>query len=172
MLRCRVGYYAALLVLLAGSRQLHAQPPARDAFAALQSDSVAWQRILTYVVQALSPELVRAAADTQRQPWDLRLPTTEPQRQLLATELRTILRARPILPTDSVTHRLEISRLRIVDDTAVVAVQMLETRRCTGSTRTTGFSWLDTVRVRRQPEQRLWGAAFSRGTLVGDSVGC
>ena len=172
MLRCRVGYCAALLVLVTGSRQLRGQLPARQALVALQSDSVAWQRILVYIVQALSPELVRAAADSQRQPWDLRLPATEPQRQRLATELRTILRARPSVPTDSVTHRLEISGLRILDDTAVVVGQMVETRHCTASTRTTGSVWIDTVRVRRHPEQRLSGAAFSRRTVVGDRVGC
>jgi hypothetical protein len=151
---------------------LQGQAVARDTFAAMRSDSVAWQRVLVYVIRALSPELVRAAADTAAQPWDFQLPPAEPQGQLLAAQLRLILRARPITPTDSVTHRLEIGALRIVNDTALVGVHMQETRRCPGTTRTTGSGWTDTVRVLRHPVQKLWGAAFSRGTLATDRVGC
>ena len=172
MLGRRIGCTAALVLLLAGSRQSWGQTPARDAFAALRSDSVAWQRVLDYVIRALSPELVRAAADTAAQPWDLQLPPAEPQRQLLARQLRIILRARSITAADSVTHRLEIGALRIVNDTALVGVHMQETRRCPGTTRTTGFGWTDTVRVRRDPKQKFWGAAFSRMALAGDRVGC
>lgn len=172
MLGGRLGCSALLAMLLGGGQQLQAQAVTRDTFAALRSDSVAWQRVLVYVVRALRPQLVRAATDTDAQPWDLRLPPAEPQRQLLEAQLRISLRARTITPTDSVTHRLEIGRLRIVNDTALVRVQMQETRRCPGTTRTTGFGWIDTVRVPRHPEQRFWGAAFSRMTLVGDRVGC
>jgi hypothetical protein len=172
MLGRRTGCTAALLILLAGRRPLQGQAAGRDAFAAMRSDSVAWQHILVYVIRALSPVLVRAAADTEAQPWDFRLPPAEPQRRLLEGQLRAVLRARAIMPTDSVTHRLEIGALRIVNDTAVVAVQMQETRRCPRTTRTTGFRWTDTVRVPRLPEQKFWGGAFSRVILVGDRVGC
>jgi hypothetical protein len=167
----RPGCTAALL-MLPGGRQLHGQAVARDTFAAMRSDSAAWQRVLVYVVRALSPELVRAAADTAAQPWDVRLPPDDPQRQLLAAQLRAILRARAVTPADSVTHRLEIGALQIVNDTALVGVHMQETRRCPGTTRTTGFGWTDTVRVPRHPEQKFWGAAFSRVTLAADRVGC
>ena len=171
----RTGCAVALLMLLVGSRPAHGQTTRRDPLAALGTDSVAWQRILVYVTHSLSPELVRAAARPEAQPWEIRLPRNEPQRQLLETQLRTILRTRDITPSDTVTHRLDIGALRIVNDTALVVVQMTETRRCPGTTRTTrttGSGWLDTVRVARHPQQKFWGAAFSRGTLVGDRVGC
>jgi hypothetical protein len=172
MLRRRIGCTAALALLLAGSHRLQGQAPARDAFAAMRTDSVAWQRVLVHVIRSLSTELVRAAADTAAQPWEIRLPPAEPQRQLLGGQLRTILRARPIASTDSVTHRLEIGALRVVNDTALVEVQMQETRHCAGTTRATGSGYADTVRVPRHPQQKLWGAAFSRAVLVGERVGC
>lgn len=173
MLGCRIGRTVLLIVLLlVSSRQTWAQrAPRDDATTAMRSDSIAWQRILVYVVRALSVELVRAAADTAAQPWDVRLPVAEPQRRLLDAQLRTILRARPVDRADSVVHLLELGELRIVGDTALVAARFQETRRCPGSaTRTTGSGWSDTARVPRHPGS--WGVAFSRRAIVGDRVGC
>jgi hypothetical protein len=168
----RSGCLAIAAMLVAGPPPLQGQAATPSSFAALRSDSAAWQRVLVYVVQRLGPELARAAMDTAAQPWDLQLPPAEPQRQLLERQLRTILRARSLTPTDSVTHRLELGELHIINDTGVVRVQLNEMRRCPGSTRTTGFGWVDTVRVPRDPVQKFWGAARSRMSLVGDRVGC
>ena len=76
----------------------------------VSSDSVAWQRVLSYVVSALGTELVRASADPQAQPWDLRVLTDDPQRGLLEAQLRTILRIRAVSSTDSIFHSLELGR--------------------------------------------------------------
>jgi hypothetical protein len=164
---------ATVLTLLLGAPQgLVAQAQPVSAFAALRTDSVAWQRVLTYVVSALSSELVGAAADTSAQPWHLRVPANEPQRNLLETQLRTILRARPVTSGDQIIHTLELGPLVIRDDTARVQVRVNETRRCPGTTRTTGSGWVTTVLVARHPQMKFWGAAFSRSTEVGDAVSC
>ena len=173
MLGRRIGHAAVpIVLLLVGSQQVQAQVASREPLAAMRSDSVAWQRVLVYVIRALSVELVRAATDTAGQPWELHLPPAEPQRQLLEAQLRTVLRARAIRPADSVVRILEIGELHIVGDTALVRVQLQETRRCPGTARTTGSGWMDTVRVPRHPQLTFWGAGFSRSTLVGDRVGC
>lgn len=44
MLGHRVGCAAALALLLAGSPPVQGQAPDRDPFAAMRTDSVAWQR--------------------------------------------------------------------------------------------------------------------------------
>ncbi|MGI8765934.1 MAG: hypothetical protein ACR2KM_05400 [Gemmatimonadaceae bacterium] len=127
---------------------------------------------MVHLLQSLSAELIRAAADTTAQPWHLRLPTDEPQRPTLEAQLWTILRARNPAIGDSVVHTLEIGPLSIHNDTARVQVNAYETRRCGGTTRTTGSGWTETVLVPRHPLAKYWGAAFSRSTLVGDRVPC
>jgi len=168
----RSGCFAFVALMLTGTLHLRAQGATPSPLAALRTDSVAWQRVLGYVIQALSPELLRAATNPDAQPWDLRLPPAEPQRQLLETQLRSILRARAPTPTDSVTHLLEIGELRIVHDTALVRVRMDETRKCPGSTRTAGFGWVETVQVPRDSVRKFWGVGRSREALAGDRFGC
>lgn len=164
--------FAFVTLMLTSTHQLRAQTATPGPFAASRTDSVAWQRVLVYVTRVLASDIVRAATDPDAQPWDIRLPPAEPQRQLLERQLRTLLHARTPTLTDSVTRRVDIGKLRIVHDTALVRVQMDETRRCRGSTRTSGSGWVDTVRVPRDPVQKSWGAGRSRGVLVGDRFGC
>lgn len=151
---------------------LDAQARPRSPFERLGTDSVAWQRVLVYVVSAVSTDLVRTSVDPSAQPWDLQLPAGEPQRSLLEAQLRTILRARPIAAGDSVYRTLTLGPLVIRGDTARVHVSMNETRRCPGSARTAGSGWSTTVLVPREPKLRFWGAAFSRSTLAGERFGC
>lgn len=162
----------ALAVAFTATNTAHAQARGDVLPAAMTADSVAWQRVLVHIVQSLSTEIVRAASDTASQPWELRLPADEPQRPILEAQLRTILRARPATAGDSVVHTLILGRLRVETDTARVEVQMNETRRCPGSTQSTGFGWREDVLVPRHPQRRFWGAAFSRGGVHGDRVGC
>jgi hypothetical protein len=138
----------------------------------LTTDSAAWQSFLVYVVGAVGPQLVRAGNDASAQPWRVEVSSQEPQRQLLETQLRTILRARDATPHDSVTRTLEIGRLNVSNDTARVDVSFEETRKCPGSARTTGFGWSTTVLVPREPRFRFWLAARSKSTLAGDRVSC
>ena len=156
--------------------QLNAQNAIDRVVAGLSTDSAAWQRVLTYVVTALSGELVRAAADPSPQPWRFQLPSDEPQGTLLFTQLRTILRARQPMPSDSVVRSLEIGPLNIQNDTARVEVRFTETRSCPGAERATASAWWTTVLVPRatfeQSRQKPWAAAFSRSTAVGDRLGC
>src|SRR3989337_2373376 len=97
----------SLLVLLAvlaatafHATSVNAQERSGALPAAFMTDSTAWQRILVYVVSSLSTHLVRTASDTSRQPWRIALPPDEPQRVMMEAQLRTILRARAVLPED------------------------------------------------------------------------
>src|SRR5262245_55159645 len=118
----------ALLVLIAPATR--AQRPASEGFAVLATDSVAWQRVLAYVVSSLAPDLVAAGANVAAQPWTLRLPADEPQRALLERQLRTLFRARAPLPSDSVVRTLEFGPLVVVRDTAYVRVRFDLARHC------------------------------------------
>jgi hypothetical protein len=161
-----------LAVSLLGPRTLWAQQSASKTFAAFTTDSTAWQRVVVYVVGALSTQIVGSAADPSPQPWQLQLPSDDPQRSLLYTQLRTILRARQTMPADTLVRALEIGPLLISNDTARVEVRFQETRMCPGTGRTTGSGWSTTVLVPRDSREKVWGAAFSRSTLAGDRVGC
>lgn len=167
----RLTLVVVLSLTAAVLRPVEAQGALRTAPPEMSSDSTAWQRVLVYVVGALGTQIVQSASDTSPQPWHLRLPPDEPQRQLLETQLKTILRARPVTDKDAVVHTLEIGALSIVNDTARVKVTLDVTRRCSGSTRTAGFGNVDDVFVPRTP-QGFWGAARSSGTLHGDRAGC
>jgi hypothetical protein len=169
--RCTISLSIVLAFSL-GPTTVRTQETANKAFAELATDSTAWQRVLAHVVGALSPQLVAAATDPAAQPWRLRLPSDDPQRQLLQTQLRTVLRAREAIPGDTLVRSLDLGPLLISNDTARVNVRFAETRKCPGSGRTTGFGWSTTVLVSREPRQRFWGAAFSRTTTVGDRMGC
>jgi hypothetical protein len=170
MNRRSISLSVALALSLAPTT-VHAQT-ATKAFAELSTDSTAWQRVLAYVVGALSVPLVAAATDPTAQPWQLQLPSEDPQRQLLLTQLRTVLRTRQAIPADTLVRSLELGPLLIAGDTARVDVRFEEIRRCPGTARTTGFGWTTTVLVPREPRQKFWGAAFSRTTAAGDRVGC
>jgi hypothetical protein len=76
------------------------------------------------------------------------------------------------VPADTVVRSLEFGPLIIAGDTARVDVRFDETRKCPGTTRTTGFGWNTTVLVPREPRLKFWGAALARTTLAGDRVGC
>jgi hypothetical protein len=161
----------ALSLALIGPRALSAQQPLNRAVEALSTDSAAWQSVLEYLVGALSHQLITSATDPAAQPWQLTLPD-DPQRSLLQTQLKTILRARQVMPADTLVHSIELGPLAITSDTARVQVHFTETRTCPGSSRTTGSGWSTTVLVPREPKLRTWGAARAGPTLAGDRVGC
>lgn len=170
-IRASLTLIVALSLMAAGLRPMEAQASQRTTPPEMSSDSTAWQRILVYVVGALSTQIVQAAADTAPQAWHLRLPSDEPQRRLLEMQLKTILRARPVTDSDAVIYTLDIGPLSIRNDTARVTVSVDVTRRCPGSTWTTGSGNVDDVFVPRAP-QGFWGAARSSRAIHGDRVGC
>jgi len=148
-----------------------AQEPRKE-FVALTSDSSAWQSVLMYTVEALSGVLVRSATDPSPQPWRLDFPSGDPQEALIRAQLRSILRIRQVMPADTLVRSLEFGKLVITGDTARVDVRFTETRTCPGTGRTTGSGWSTTVLVPREPTQKIWGAARSAGTKVGDRLPC
>lgn len=172
--RFRISLTLALLFATTGlviSSRVHAQAAPRSPLEALTTDSTAWQRVITHVVEMLSPQLVRTAVDSARQPWELQLPPEEPHRRLLEAQLRTVLRARLALEVDSIVYSLALGPLRVNGDTARVHVQTSVTRRCPGTTRTAG--WGNTFDVLVPRDQRgIWGAARPGLVQHGDRAGC
>lgn len=135
------------------------------------SDSTAWQRVLTYVVEALGATIVRASVDTSLQPWHIRIPADDPQRPLLERQLMTILRARPVVERDTVVYTLELGRLNLQKDGAWVTVRTDVAQRCANSSQVAGYGNADSVFVPRA-WQGFWGAARSVGGMHGDRMGC
>jgi hypothetical protein len=164
-------FVAALVATTFHTSSVNAQARPGVLLAAFISDSVAWQRILIYVVSSLSPHLVRTASDTSRQPWRIGLPPDEPQRAVLEAQLRTILRARPVLPEDTVVYELEIGPFAVANDTGRVRVRTDFAARCSGTTRSAGYGNVDRVYVVRHPPG-VWSIARTEGVLHGDRVGC
>ena len=172
MSRHGVSFVLVAVLSTALPTMARSQETSTKAFAALTTDSAAWQRVLVYVVGALAHTLVIAAADPAAQPWRLQLPSGEPEAQLLRRQLRTVLRARQVMPADTLVRSLELGPLLISNDTARVEVRFSETRRCPGSSRTTGSGWSTTVLIPREPTKKFWGTAFSRTMMAGDRVSC
>ena len=164
--RCLLAFALSLGV----ASGVSAQTPAA-LLAELSSDSTAWQRVLAHVVGSLGTYLVRTAADSTRQPWTLEVPENEPQRRLLLRQLRTILRARPVATSDTVTFTPVLGPLTIRNDTARVTVRTDFARRCPDGTSTGGFGNVDSVFVPRSPPG-AWGAARSARVLHGDRAAC
>ena len=135
------------------------------------SDSTLGQRVLTHMVGSLSTYLVRTGVDSNPQPWQLTLPDDAPHRELLLRQLRTILRARPALPTDTLIFSLTVGPLTVSNDTARVTVRMEFGKRCPGSGAIGGFVNTDSVFVPRHPRFG-WAAARSAGVRHGDRGGC
>jgi len=162
---------AALLAISVTARGAESQDPSPKFLAAFASDSVAWERILVYVIGSLSTHLVRTADDPTPQPWRITLPPDEPQRTLLETRLRTLLRARPVLSEDTVVYELRIDPLTVTADTARTVVRTSFRQRCAGSNRTQGYENVDQVYIVRHPPG-FWGVALTAGVMHGDSLGC
>ena len=161
----------ALTFSVVAPSTLRSQQGAAATLAALTTDSTAWQRVIVYVVERLSGQLVNSATDPTAQPWELQLPD-DPQRALMQAQLRTILRARQIMPADTLLRSLKLGPLITSNDTARVDVDFEETRKCPGSSRTTGSGWSTTVLVPRDAQRKFWGAPISRATQHGDRVAC
>jgi hypothetical protein len=170
--RSRVTTSTALALILCAPSSLRSQGGASNVFTPLTTDSTAWQRVVVYAVSALSSQLVASASDPTAQPWQLQLPSNEPQEQLIKMQLRTILRIRQAMPADTLVRSLEFGPLVISNDTARVQVRFEETRKCPQTGKTTGSGWATTVLVPREPRQKFWGSAFSRTTIVGDRLPC
>ena len=162
---------AALVATSLHATSVNAQERPGSLLGPFMSDSVAWQRILTYIVSSLSSHLVRTASDSSRQPWRISLPPDEPQRALLEAQLRTILRARPVAPQDTVVYELEIGPLAVANDTGRVRVRTDFASRCSGTTRSAGYGNVDRVYLVRHPPG-IWSIARTEGVLHGDRVGC
>jgi hypothetical protein len=163
--------FIPMALALSGLTALRAQDTPRSPLAALTTDSTAWQRILAHVIGTLSTQLLDAATDPTPQPWRLELPD-DPERQQLLTQLRTLFRARQVMPADTLFRSLEVGALVISNDTARVDVRFEETRKCPAASRTTGFGWSATVVVPRDPTQKFWGAASSPTMRGGDRLPC
>ena len=168
-----LGRIAAILVsagLMVGSRSLVGQE--RSALAArFFSDSTLWQRVLTHVVTSLSTYQVRTGVDSNPQPWQISVPDDISQRELLLRQLRTILRARPVVSSDTLIFILVVGPLTIRNDTAHVTIRTDFGKRCPGSAATGGFVNSDSVVVPRDARAG-WAVARSARVFHGDRAAC
>ena len=169
-LRRRLTRALCLALCLLPVRVGSAQQPA-DFMARFFSDSTLWQRILTHVVTSLSTYLVRTGVDPNPQPWQITLPDSVPQRDVVLGQLRTILRARPVTPSDTRVFTLVIGDVTISNDTARVSIRTDFARRCPGTTALGGFGSIETVIVRRFPRAG-WGIATTAGAREGARAAC
>ena len=164
----RATLFTVLLSGAGGVMGAYAQPAIP---AALGSDSTAWQRVIVHVVGSLASQIVQAAADPMLQPWRIDIALDEPHRVLLVAQLSRILRARTPVDGDSIVYAITLGPLRISGDTARVLFHSSVTRRCAGSTATTGWGNQMEIFVPRALPG-LWGAARSTVVVHGDLEGC
>ena len=65
----RIGLSIAFATAVGLPSVAYSQQSASKVFAALTTDSTAWQRVLAYTVGELSSQLVESASDPTPQPW-------------------------------------------------------------------------------------------------------
>lgn len=135
------------------------------------SDSTLWQRVLTHVVTSLSTYQVRTGVDPNPQPWQMTVPDDTPHRELLLRQLRTILRARPVLSADTLIFTLLVGPLTFRNDTAHVTIRTDFGKRCPDGTGIGGFGNVDSVVVPKDPRAG-WAVARSVRVLHGDRAAC
>lgn len=156
---------------------IDAQAASRPRMGDIQPDSAAWRPLLVYIIANLSHNVLDAAIDTTPRPWKMRFPSTGANWPAIETHLRTVLRAREVLPGDSVVYELTIHDLTVSADTARVQVITSVAWDCPGGARQGGYTNRDDVFAFRfsawRPESpSVWSAARSAGVLHGDRFGC
>jgi len=140
-------------------------------------DSAAWRPLLAYIIGNLANNVLDAAIDTTSQAWEMSFPATGAAWPAIEAHLRTVLRARPPVPGDTIVWELRIGELSVSADTARVQVITGMTRHCPGTTRPGGYGNVDRAFVVRHRSSvsystRFWGGARSAGGLHGDRFGC
>lgn len=140
-------------------------------------DSAAWRPLLAYIIGNLAHNVLDAAIDTTSHAWEMSFPATGAAWPAIEAHLRTVLRARPPVPGDTVVWELRIGDLTVSADTARVQVVTGMTTHCPGTTRPGGYGNRDDVfvvryRMSATDSTRFWGAARTAGVLHGDRFGC
>lgn len=143
---------------------------AQNAPATLPDTSI-WRPIIEYAIKSLAPYVARVATDTASRAWRFQFPQTGAPWSLIESHFRTMVRARPPVPGDTV-HVFEIGELVVSGDTARVAITTDVSFRC--ATNTGGYRNTDNVFVYRVPTgpYRHWSSARSNGIRHGDRFGC
>lgn len=165
------------LTMALPQQTIDAQSASRLRLGEIQPDSAAWRPMLIYIIAKLSHNVLDAAIDTNPRPWKMSFPSTGANWPAIETHLRTVLRAREVLPGDSIVYELRIHDMTVSADTARVQVITGVTLDCPGGTGQGGYTNRDDVfAFRFSPGRSLspsvWSAARSAGVLHGDRFGC
>jgi hypothetical protein len=143
---------------------------AQNAPAALPDTSV-WRPIIEYSIKSLAPYVARVATDTASRAWRFQFPLTGAPWSLIESHFRTMLRARPPMPGDTV-HVFEIGEPVGSGDTVRVSITTDVSIHCSAGTG--GYRNTDNVFVYRvvTGPYRYWSSARSTGIRHGDRFGC
>ncbi len=165
------------LTLALPHQRIDAQAASRLRLGEIQPDSAAWRPLLVYIIAKLSHNVLDAAIDPTPRPWKMSFPSTGANWPAIETHLRTVLRARPVVPGDSVIYELTIHDLTVSNDTARVQVITIVTLDCPGGAGQGGYTNRDDVFAFRFSPGRsqspsIWSAARTAGVLHGDRFGC
>ncbi|MEX2285306.1 MAG: hypothetical protein WEE89_22665 [Gemmatimonadota bacterium] len=143
---------------------------AQNAPAAFPDTSI-WRPIIEYAIKSLAPYAARVATDTTSRAWRFQFPQTGAPWSLIGSHFRTMLRARPPVPGDTV-HVFEIGDLVVSGDTVRLVITTDVSYRC--ATGTGGYGNADNVFVYSvvTGPYRYWSSARSTGIRHGDRFGC
>src|SRR5688572_9664249 len=125
----RVCVLSALALALTHSPLLAQTAPERQVLASFPDTSV-WRPVLQFVIDELAPSRRLIANDTFATPWYMTLPSTAPPWPTVERDLRTLLRARDVLPEHVYVYNLIVDRMTLSGDTAKLQVTMGTLRRC------------------------------------------
>lgn len=138
----------------------------------LFADSSVWRPAIAAVVERLEPFRLRAQLDTVAQPWAMRFPSPDARWATLERQLRVLLRARPVQPTDTAFYDLEIGEVTLQRDTARITVRTGRSRRCPGLDHLAGYTNAQVLLVPRAGRTGWGTAAFADLTIHGDRFSC
>lgn len=117
---------------------------------AAASDSMLWQRVRDGAVQRLIDLKWPIKADSGLQPWIIRIAASEPIRSRLEARFTSLLHARPATADEPVVYTLELGPVRMLDDTAFVAMLTRASHACgNGTAARRGISDREYLRVPR-----------------------
>lgn len=149
--------------------------PASDGVAqpaAARSDSTARARVLEHLWEILAPRLQAASLDTASQAWTLAFPDDELPWARIAAHLRSALRARDPLPSDTAVWRLTVGPVQVERDTAWATITVDYEHRCAPGARPGGWGNVHRVFAPRVGRDGPWGPARTRTVAHGARASC
>lgn len=130
-----------------------------------------WQPLQHVILMRLEQSTERGNGLSQRAPWRLQGPTSDPEWTRFKSYVQQLLHARPVTASDDRFAQLHVGALTIVGDTARIRLGVGSVFRCPGETRERGSGTFETVNTVRRADGR-WSPAWSTHRGHGDSEPC